>query len=334
MNPVTYVIINAATIALLWTGAVRVDSGAIKVGAVVALFNYMSQILIELLKFANVIVNVTKSVASAHRVEDVLFAPEDTLPEPDTRDLGHKVVFENVTLRYNKDADPSLENISFFADEGDTVGIIGGTGSGKTSLINLIGGHYVPESGTVAVDGRDVLSYERDTLLKKIGVVPQKAVLFKGTVRDNLLWGKGDCTDDELFEALRLSMALDFVMEKGGLDAPVEQGGRNFSGGQRQRLTIARALCRRPEILILDDSSSALDFATDAALRKNLRSLDYSPTVFIVSQRTSSIMHADTIVVLDEGQAVGVGTHEELLMTSAVYKEIYDSQFRKGGDRQ
>lgn len=331
MNPVTYVIINAATIALLWTGAVRVDSGIIETGAVVALFNYMSQILIELIKFANVIVSVTKAGASADRVEAVLFATEKEKPQGSIKIFDGKVCFDKVTLRYNNNAEPSLENISFTVNIGETVGIIGGTGSGKTSLINLIGGFYTPESGHVAVDGKDVLLWEKDRLLSKIAVVFQSSVLFKGTVRDNLLFGK-DASDDEMYTALKSAMAYDFVMEKGGLDCAVEQNGRNFSGGQRQRLTIARALVRRPEILILDDASSALDFATDKAVRKAISELDYSPTVFIVSQRTSSIMNADRIIVLDDGHAVGIGRHEDLLLSCPVYREIYDSQFKKGGD--
>ncbi len=332
MNPVTYVIINAATVALLWTGAVRVDSGVIKVGAVVALFNYMSQILIELIKFANVIVNMLKAVACADRVEAVLYAEDEALPEGSDKTFDGLVTFENVTLRYTKDADPALENISFSCNAGETVGIIGGTGSGKTSLVNLICGFYTPEKGTVALFGHDVLRQSREELLSKIAIVPQKAVLFKGTVRENLLWGKRDATDEEMYSALRAAQAEDFILEKGGLDCPVEEGGKNFSGGQRQRLCVARALVRQAHVLILDDSSSALDFATDSAMRKAIKSLSYSPCTFIVSQRTSSIMHADKIIVLDDGQAVGIGQHEDLLESCPVYREIYDSQFTKGGD--
>lgn len=333
MNPVTYVIINAATVALLWTGAVRVNTGLIEAGAVVALFNYMSQILIELIKFANVIVSVTKAGASADRVESVLFSPEKEIPEGTKKAFEGKVCFENVTLRYKDNAEPSLEGISFIANSGETVGIIGGTGSGKTSLINLIAGFYTPESGHVAINGRDVLLWNKDELLSKIAIVFQSSVLFKGTVRDNLLCG-GNADDEDMYEALRAAQAYDFIMEKGGLDCPVEQSGRNFSGGQRQRLTVARALVRRPEILILDDASSALDYATDKAMRKAISDLDYSPTVFIVSQRTSSIMNADRIIVLDDGRAVGIGSHEELLLSCSVYREIYDSQFKKGGENQ
>ncbi len=332
LNPVTYVIINAATIALLWTGAMRVDTGAIKVGAVVALFNYMSQILIELIKFANVIVSVIKASASADRVESVLFAESEKAPAGTDKSFDGKVCFDNVTFGYTKGAEPSLENISFTVLPGETVGIIGGTGSGKTTLINLIGGFYTPTLGTVAIDGKDILSHDRQKLIEKIAIVPQKAVLFKGTVRENLLWGK-DATDAELWDALKLSQAEDFICEKEGLDTLVEAGGQNFSGGQRQRLTVARALVKKGDILILDDSSSALDFATDAAMRKAIKSLPQSPTVFIVSQRTSSIMHADKIIVLDDGRAVGIGTHSELLESCQVYREIYDSQFKDGGDR-
>ncbi len=332
LNPVTYIVINAATIGLLWTGAVRVDMGAIQVGAVVALFNYMSQILIELIKFANVIVSVIKAAASADRVEAVLFCEKEKKPEGCNRHFEGKVCFDNVTFSYTEGAEPSLEGISFTAMAGETVGIIGGTGSGKTTLTNLIGGFYAPTEGCVAIDGKDILSYEKEELLSKIAIVPQKAVLFKGTVRENLLFGKS-ATDEELWDALKKAQAADFIREKDGLDTAVEQNGRNFSGGQRQRLTVARALVKQGEILILDDSSSALDFATDAAMRKAIKGLPFSPTVFIISQRTSSIMHADRIIVLDDGKAVGIGRHDELLTSCSVYREIYDSQFKKGGER-
>lgn len=332
LNPVTYVIINAATIGLLWTGAIRVDMGAIQVGAVVALFNYMSQILIELIKFANVIVSVIKAAASCDRVEAVLFAESEKRPEGCDKAFSGKVSFDNVTFGYTEGAEPSLEGVSFTALAGETVGIIGGTGSGKTTLTNLLAGFYTPTEGSVAIDGRDVLSYEQEELISKIAIVPQKAVLFKGTVRDNLLYGKS-ASDEELWDALRRAQAEDFVLEKGGLDSAVEQSGRNFSGGQRQRLTVARALVKQSEILILDDSSSALDFATDAAMRRAIKSLPGKPTVFIVSQRTASIMHADRIIVLDDGRAVGIGSHDELLSSCPVYLEIYESQFKKGGER-
>ena len=332
LNPVTYVIINAATIGLLWTGAIRVDMGAIQVGAVVALFNYMSQILIELIKFANVIVSVIKAAASCDRVEAVLFAESEKRPEGSDKAFSGKVSFDNVTFGYTEGAEPSLEGVSFTALAGETVGIIGGTGSGKTTLTNLLAGFYTPTEGSVAIDGRDVLSYGQEELISKIAIVPQKAVLFKGTVRDNLLYGKS-ASDEELWDALRRAQAEDFVLEKGGLDSAVEQSGRNFSGGQRQRLTVARALVKQSEILILDDSSSALDFATDAAMRRAIKSLPGKPTVFIVSQRTASIMHADRIIVLDDGRAVGIGSHDELLSSCPVYLEIYESQFKKGGER-
>ncbi len=334
MNPLTYVIINAATIALLWTGAVRVDGGALEVGSVVALFNYMSQILVELIKLVTITISITKSMASVSRVEDILFSDGEKKPLPCSRSFSGKVEFENVTMRYAGAGDTSLRNVSFSCEKGQTVGIIGSTGSGKTTLANLIGGLYTPESGTVAIDGRDILSYDQSELLKAIAYVPQKSVLFRGTVRENLLWGRQDATDEELRDALSAAQALSFIEEKGGLDAEVAQGGRNFSGGQRQRLCVARALTRKPEILILDDSSSALDFATDSAMRKAIKSLPFAPTTFIVSQRTSSIMHADKIIVLDDGDAVGIGKHEELLCACPVYREIYDSQFKNGGGNE
>lgn len=333
MNPVTYVIINAATVALLWTGAVRVDTGDLKVGAVVALFNYMSQILIELLKFATVIVSVTKAKASADRVEAVLFAPKEKQAEGTDKNFKSFLTFDNVTFSYPGSGEPALQSISFSAERGETVGIIGGTGSGKTTLINLICGFYSPTEGTVAIDGKDILKTSRESLLSRIATVPQKAVLFSGTVRENLLWGRSDASDAELWDALKAAQADGFILEKGGLDCAVEQNGRYFSGGQRQRLTVARALVRRGDILILDDSSSALDFATDLAMRKALKDLPYSPLTVIVSQRTSSIMHADRIIVLDDGQAVGIGCHEQLLSSCPVYREIYSSQFKKGGEK-
>ncbi|MBQ2729660.1 MAG: ABC transporter ATP-binding protein [Clostridia bacterium] len=331
MNPVTYVIINAATIALLWTGALRVDSGIIQVGAVVALFNYMSQILIELIKFANVIVSVTKAVASADRVESVLFAKEEGELTATDKTYPGAVAFDKVTMQYPGTAEPALSDISFTVNPGETVGIIGGTGSGKSTLVSLIGGLYPPTSGTVALFGSDALSYDKSALLSKVAYVFQKSALFKGTVRDNLQFGN-TATDEELWNALECAQADTFIREKGGLDCNVLQSGRNFSGGQRQRLTVARALARKADILILDDASSALDFATDAAMRKAIKNLPYSPTVFIVSQRTASIMHADKILVLDDGRAVGMGTHGELLESCSVYREIYDSQFKKGGE--
>ena len=331
MNPVTYVIINVAVILLIHTGALRVEAGIITQGAVVALYNYMSQILVELIKLANLIINITKSIACGKRIQSVLDTPagEPVLTDTAPGDARYKVEFCHAGIRYNEGADESLSDVSFTVLPGETVGIIGGTGCGKTTLVNLIPRFYDVSDGQVLVDGQDVRSLDPASLRSEIGIVPQKAVLFKGTIRENLRWGREDASDEELLEAAAAAQALDVIDAKGGLDGEVEQAGRNLSGGQRQRLTIARALVRRPEILILDDSSSALDFATDAALRKSLRELPYHPTVFIVSQRTSSIRNADRIIVLDDGNVAGIGTHEELLEACPVYREIYDSQFRK-----
>ena len=328
-NPLTYVIINGALIVLIWTGALRVDTGLISVGGVIALYNYMSQILVELIKLANLIVTVTRSFACASRVADVLDTPKEGAGKANAEKFPGKVCFDKVFAKYRSAAEESLEDISFTAEAGESVGIIGGTGSGKTTLVNLIPRFYDSCRGTVAVDGKDVRLWDESELRRKVGVVFQKAVLFKGTVRDNLLWGNENATDEELTAALKDAQAYDFVFEKWGLDTPVEGGGRNFSGGQRQRLTVARALVRRPEILILDDAGSALDFATDAAMRRAVSSLDYRPTVFTVTQRASSVMNADKIIVLDDGRAAGIGTHETLLETCPVYREIYDSQFGK-----
>ena len=330
LNPVTYVILNAAIIALIYVGALRVDAGLLTQGAVIALYNYMSQVLVELVKLANLIITTTKALASANRVADMLDRPASTeiLPEH-WAETDSKVLFDHVTLTYHGAGGASLENISFSAEAGQTIGIIGGTGSGKTSLVNLIPAFYRATGGAVYVDGLDTCSYPPEALREKIGIVPQKAVLFRGSIRSNLLWGCPEASDETLTAALKAAQAFDFVMEKGGLDAAVSEGGKNFSGGQRQRLTIARALVRRPEILILDDSASALDYATDAALRRALRELPFRPTVFIVSQRTASVHSADRIVVLDDGRAVGIGTHEELLRTCGVYREIYESQYKK-----
>lgn len=334
MNPLTYVIINAATAALLWRGAIRVDTGIITQGALVALVNYMSQILVELIKLANLIITITKSAASAKRIESVF----DTEPSiyggtaPAPAPGAAAVDFENVSLRYGQAGDDSLQNVTFHASPGQTVGIIGATGAGKTSLVNLIGRFYDATAGRVMVDGVDVCAYSMEALREKIAVVPQKAVLFKGTIRENLAWGNPSASDDALLAALETAQAKAFVLEKeGGLDAPVEQGGRNFSGGQRQRLTIARALVKNAGILILDDSASALDLATDAALRRAIRAMPTPPTTFIVSQRTSSIRFADLIVVLEDGCVVGLGTHDELLAHCGVYQEIYYSQYPKEG---
>lgn len=334
MNPVTYVIINLATVVLIWVGAVRVDTAIITQGAVVALINYMSQILVELIKLANLIINITKALACASRVQGVLDT-ESSMEAPQAlsnvvEQNQERVTFRNVALTYQGAGAASLSGLSFSVKPGETVGVIGGTGSGKSSLVNLIPRFYDATQGDVLVDGHNVRDYPLDSLREKVGVVPQKAVLFTGTIRDNLKWGKPDATDEELWQALETAQARDFVEEKpGGLDEPVSQGGKNFSGGQRQRLTIARALVRKPEILILDDSASALDFATDARLRKAIRQMEGGPTVFIVSQRASSIRYADKIIVLDDGEAVGIGTHEELLKHCEVYREIFESQFQR-----
>ena len=334
MNPLTYVIINVAVILLIHFGAIHVNSGSISQGDLVALYNYMSQILVELIKLASLIITLTKAAASLRRITDILETSPDSPRHAETEsvDDGTAVRFDNVSFRYNETGDPALCNISFAAYPGETIGIIGGTGSGKSTLAHLIPGFYIPTEGSVLIKGKNTACYDKDTLVSMIGIVPQKASLVKGTIRSNLLWGQEDATEDELWSALSAAQAKGFVKEKTqGLDEPVAQGGTNFSGGQRQRLTIARALLRRPQILILDDSASALDYATEAALRRALRSLGYEPTTFIVSQRTSSILHADRILVLDDGAMVGLGTHEELLDTCEIYREIYHSQFPEGG---
>ncbi len=337
MNPVTYVIVNLAVILLIREGALAVDSDAITQGEVVALVNYMGQILVELVKMASSIFTVTKAVACGNRIGAVLDTPAgvEVIPShagmPTSLD-DTAVAFDGVSLTYRESGAPSLHSVSFTAHRGQTVGIIGGTGSGKTSLVNLIPRFYDATEGTVTVFGRDVRSYDPADLRSRMGIVPQKAELFKGTIRSNLCWGKENASDEELWAALEAAQAADFVREKeGGLDAPVEQKGRNLSGGQRQRLTIARALVGSPEILILDDSASALDFVTDARLRKALRELPHKPATFIISQRTSSVRAADLILVLDDGQVVGMGTHDELLACCQVYREIHQSQF-KGGE--
>lgn len=333
MNPLTYVIVNLAIIWVVHTGALRVDSGVLTQGAVVALYNYMTQILVELVKLANLIVSITKAVACGNRIQSVLeIEPSFVYPENAGNDVKSEnaVEFRNVSLRYASAGEESLSDISFCAKHGETVGIIGGTGSGKTSLVNMISGFYRAEKGSVLIDGNDIADYSENQLRDKTGIVPQKAVLFSGTIRDNLRWGNENATDDEILSAVEIAQASDVVRAKdGGLDAVVEQGGRNFSGGQRQRLTIARALVKNPDILILDDSASALDFATDAALRKAIRENCDDMTVFIVSQRASSVRYADKIIVLDDGEAVGIGTHDELIDSCEVYREIYESQFRK-----
>jgi ABC-type multidrug transport system fused ATPase/permease subunit len=336
MNPLTYAVINAAIIALMYVGAIKFNAGALDRGQVVALYNYMSQILIELIKLANLIITVTKSFACAGRINEILEMQPSLIYGADSAveevSDGHFIEFKNVALNYGNAAINALENISFTVERGQTVGIIGGTGSGKTSLVNLLPHFYDAVTGEVLIDGVNVNAIGDEILRDKCGIVPQRAVLFEGTVRKNMQWGAESATDEEIMSAIETAQALDVIKAKdGGLDEKVEQGGKNFSGGQRQRLTIARALVKKPEILILDDSASALDYATDANLRKSLKGLPYDPTVFIVSQRTSSIMHADKIIVLDGGRAVGLGTHDELLKTCDIYREIHFSQFEKEG---
>ena len=343
MNPLTYVIINGAIVVLVWTGAVRVDNGYITQGEVVALINYMSQILVELVKLANLIININKSIACGNRIQ-FIFEMQSSITdgsnqnadkaEKDTSDgskeAEYAVEFSHAGLIYAGAGEESLTDIDFKVKKGETIGIIGGTGSGKSSVVNLIPRFYDVTSGFVKVDGKNVKDYPLEELRGKIGTVLQKAVLFHGTIRENLKWGNPDATEEDLIRAITVAQAKEFVDNKeGGLDFEIEQGGRNLSGGQRQRLTIARAVVRKPEILILDDSASALDFATDAALRKAIRGMEGETTVFIVSQRAASIQHADRIIVLDDGKIVGLGTSEELLESCEVYQEIYNSQFKK-----
>ncbi|NLI53733.1 MAG: ABC transporter ATP-binding protein [Clostridiales bacterium] len=332
LNPATYVVINLAIAALIWSGALRVNAGLLTQGGVVALYNYMGQILVELVKLASLIITVTKAVASGNRIRDVLeMSPSMTAPagSPAPDATAPAVEFFGVGLRYHACADEALSGVTFTARRGETVGVIGGTGAGKSSLVGLIPRFYDASEGVVRVLGADVKDYPLGELRGKIGVVPQNAALFSGTVRENMSWGKEDATDGEIRAALKTAQVLDVVDEKGGLDFVVAQGGKNLSGGQRQRLTIARALVRRPEILILDDSASALDYATDAALRRAIRAMEGAPTVFIVSQRASSVLYADSIVVLDDGKPVGIGTSEELLRTCPIYREIYETQFER-----
>ena len=331
MNPVTYVVINLAVVLLVLVGALKVENGILTQGLVIALYNYMSQILVELIKMANLIITVTKAVACGNRLQSVLeIEPGQENGSRSADDLQGSVEFKDVTAHYAGAAHPSLEHISFTAKPGQTIGIIGGTGSGKTTLVNLIPRLYDAVGGSVLLDGVEAGEYDFVSLRQKIGIVPQKAVLFKGTIRQNLLWGNENASDNELWAALETAQAREVVKDKEGeLDAPVEQGGVNFSGGQRQRLTIARALVRKPSILILDDSASALDYATDANLRMAIRKMKNPPTTFIVSQRAASVRYADEILVLDDGELAGKGTHEELLASCAVYQEIYYSQFPK-----
>ena len=328
MNPITYIIINLGIVLLIYSGALKVESGTLNQGQVVALYNYMSQILVELVKFASLIVTITKGFASGGRIASILNV-DNTLEHSDDTNCynNHAVCFDNVSLTYKGAGEESLTDISFFADKGQTVGIIGSTGSGKSSLVSLIPHYYNATKGRVTVNGRDVKSVDKEELRSNIGFVMQKAVLFAGTVRDNIKWGKKDATDEEINEALRIAQVYDNVYEKDGLDTVIEQNGANLSGGQKQRLSIARAIVSKPEIIVLDDSASALDFATEKALREAILSLDYKPTLFIVSERTSSILSADKIIVLEDGQIVDVGTNEQLLKSCEVYREIYFSQF-------
>lgn len=333
-NPLTYVVVNLGIAVLIWKGAIQVESGILTQGAVVALYNYMTQILEELVKLANMIVLLTKMVASGNRIQNVLDMessqrfPEETLIK-NRRKMPY-IVFENAGLKYAGAGEESLSNLNFSVEKGQVVGVIGGTGSGKTSLINMIPRFYDATSGAVYIDGINVKDYRKEEIREKVGVVPQKAVLFKGTIRDNISWGKANASDEEIWQALRIAQAEEIVLNKENkLDFMIAQSGRNLSGGQRQRFTIARALVRKPEILILDDSASALDYATDAKLRKALQEMEEKPTIFIVSQRTVSIQHADLILVLEDGEMVGMGNHEELLKTCETYQEIYASQFKK-----
>lgn len=352
LNPITYVIINLALVALLYKGALQVDGGYITQGDVIALISYMSQILVELVKLANLIVTLTKAAACASRIQGVMEIPEgmenerkddseeadletrvsETAHQSGKMESDEAVRFDHVCFTYEGAGGEVLTDMDFSVRKGETVGIIGGTGSGKSTLVQLIPRFYDVSSGCIYVDGKEVREYEVEELRNKVGMVPQKAALFKGTIRENILFGRDDATDEMIEEAVAVAQAKEFIEAKeGGLLSRVEQGGRNLSGGQKQRLTIARALVRQPEILILDDSCSALDYATDAALRAGIKGLSYEPTVFIVSQRTASIQYADKIIVLDDGEIAGMGTHEELLKTCQVYQEIYDSQYKKEG---
>lgn len=338
MNPVTFIIVNIAVIALLWTGAIQVDHNILTQGEVVALVNYMNQILVELVKLANLIITITKSIACGNRIEAILemkptqiFAEQ---PVKEEENSEYAVEFQDVSFAYKNAGDNALSHLNLQVRKGETIGIIGGTGSGKTTFVHLIPRFYDVTGGRVLVNGVNVNDYPKEQLRSKVGIVMQKAVLFKGTIRENLKWGNDSATDEDIAQALEIAQGTEVVAKKdGGLDAMITQGGKNLSGGQRQRLTIARALVRKPEILILDDSTSALDYATDAKLRKALQEMENKPTIFIVSQRTASIQHANRIVVLDDGEVVGIGGHEELLKSCPVYREIYDSQFKKEGQR-
>ena len=337
MNPLTYIIVNGGIVVLVWTGAIRVDNGYITQGQVVALVNYMSQILVELIKLANLIININKSIACGNRIQ-AIFEMEPSVKNPQKalesaqgkNESDAMVEFSHVSLTYAGAGEESLTDIDFTVRKGETIGIIGGTGSGKSSVVNLIPRFYDATRGSIRVAGKDVRDYTLEELREKVGMVLQKAVLFKGTIRENMLWGNENATDEDIMQALSVAQAKEFVDKKeGGLDFEIEQGGKNLSGGQRQRMTIARAVVKKPDILILDDSASALDFATDAKLRMAIRDMENKATVFIVSQRAASIMYADKIIVLDDGKIVGMGTHDELLNHCDVYQEIYYSQFKK-----
>ena len=334
MNPVTFAILNLSVAYLIYRGAIYVNSGELTQGQVVALYNYMSQILVELIKFANLVLTITKAIASGNRVQELLelksSMKDGTVTE--FENTPDHIVFSNVSMKYEGNSEESLEGIDFTAKRGERIGVIGGTGSGKSSLISLIPRFYDANSGSVTIDGHNVKEYNLEALRERIGIVPQKAVLFHGSIRDNLKWGKEDATDEEIYEALEIAQAKEVVEGKeNGLDYMVAQGGKNFSGGQKQRLTIARALVRKPEILILDDSASALDYLTDKKLREAIAGMKNPPTTFIVSQRSSAVLSCDKIIVLDNGSVAGIGTHEELLTSCELYKEIYDSQFKKEG---
>ena len=334
MNPVTFAILNLSVAYLIYKGAIYVNAGELSQGQVVALYNYMSQILVELIKFANLVLTVTKAIACGNRIED-LMEMKSSMKDGNITEFApstYHIEFDDVSMMYEGDSEDSLSNISFKVKKGEKIGVIGGTGSGKSSLINLIPRFYDAKSGTVRIDGRDVKEYNLEALRERIGIVPQKAVLFHGTIRDNLKWGKEDASDEEIYEALEIAQAKEVVDGKeNGLDYMVAQGGKNFSGGQKQRLTIARALVRKPEILILDDSASALDYLTDRKLREAIAGMQNPPTTFIVSQRSSAVLSCDKIIVLDNGSVAGIGTHSQLLESCELYKEIYDSQFKKEG---
>ncbi len=334
MNPVTFAILNLAILYLIYRGRFYVEIGDLTQGEIVALYNYMSQILIELIKLANLILTITKAIASGNRVQELIELKSSMVDGSDDvfEETTEHVVFDNVFMRYEGDSEDSLEKINLSVKRGERIGIIGGTGSGKSTLINLIPRFYDAREGNVIIDGKNVKEYKLEALRERIGIVPQKAVLFHGTIRDNMRWGKNDATDEEIYEALRIAQADEIVKGKeNGLDHMVSQGGKNFSGGQKQRLTIARALVRKPEILILDDSASALDFLTDKNLRKAIGEMEDTPTTFIVSQRTSAVHDCDKIIVLENGAVVGMGTHDTLLETCELYKEIYESQYKKEG---